>query len=203
MPDSSDTQANDNVEGRQKKYVLDPGIKRILITGAILFLVLLTGTFFLRTGRIPFFTQNFLGLVVLIVVGIQAYIYSGQWHAMRDSLEAIREQINVGRQQAEWMRMQGQTMANQVGAMINQTELMMLSLEETRKIVGQNERTIQTTEKSVEVAEKTSIYAQRAYVTAKIRDIGEGDDTLQFRLRIENGGNTPANNVMVIFQQRP
>jgi hypothetical protein len=220
MPGTSDAQAGGNVEDRQKKYVLDPGIKRILITGVVLFLVLLIGTFFLRASRIPFFTQNFLALVVLIVVGIQAYIYSGQWHAMRDSLKAIREQINVGREQADWMRIQAQamtsqiqllnnqvdtminqsrTMANQVGTMINQTEIMMLSLEETRKIVAQNERTIKATERSIEVAEKTSIYSQRAYVTAKIRDTGKNDERLQFRLRIENGGNTPANNVAIVY----
>jgi hypothetical protein len=48
-------------------------------------------------------------------------------------------------------------------------------------------------------AEKNSIYANRAYVVAKIRDVGDYDDMLQFRLRIENSGNTPANNVMVLY----
>lgn len=48
---------------------------------------------------------------------------------------------------------------------------------------------------TTEQAEKSAIYAQRAYVTAKIR--GTGDGSHQWRLRIENSGNTPANNVCV------
>jgi hypothetical protein len=55
------------------------------------------------------------------------------------------------------------------------------------------------TQRGIKSAEESSISAQRAYVVAKIEDIGQRDSTLQFRLRIENGGNTPANNVCVFF----
>lgn len=47
------------------------------------------------------------------------------------------------------------------------------------------ERQWKETQRGIESAEKNSIYAQRAYVTAKIRDTGERDNTLQFRLQIE------------------
>jgi hypothetical protein len=199
MPDSTHKNGSTGNKDQKKNYVLDPGIQRILLAGAGLLIVVIVGTFFLPAGRILFFTQNFLALVVLVVIGIQAYIYSGQWRAMQDSLKAIGEQINIGRQQTDWMRIQAQAMTSQIEILNSQTSAMILSLEETRKIVDQNERTIKTTEKSVEIAEQTSIYSQRAYVTAKIGDIGERDDTLQFRLRIENSGNTPANDVMVVY----
>lgn len=50
---------------------------------------------------------------------------------------------------------------------------------------------------SLHQTEKSSIYAQRAYVTAKIRGTGEG--SFQLRLRIENSGNTPANDVWIYY----
>jgi hypothetical protein len=52
---------------------------------------------------------------------------------------------------------------------------------------------------SLHQTEKSSIYAQRAYVVAKINDIGKYDDLFQFGLRIENAGNTPANDVIVHY----
>ena len=71
--------------------MLDPGIKRILIGGLGLFVALIIGTFFVQTGRIGFFTQNFLALVVLIVIAIQAYIYSGQWEVMREQSQKVEK----------------------------------------------------------------------------------------------------------------
>ena len=54
-------------------------------------------------------------------------------------------------------------------------------------------------DKSIETANLDSIYANRAYVIAKIKDTGPYDEGFQFRLIIENGGNTPANNVCVHY----
>jgi len=62
-----------------------------------------------------------------------------------------------------------------------------------------SDASIDLSKQSIAFAEQSAIYAQRAYVVAKIRDIGERDETLQFRLRIENSGNTPANDVVVFF----
>ncbi len=56
------------------------------------------------------------------------------------------------------------------------------------------------TQRGIESAEKNSIWANRAYVVAKIRDTGPKDpDRLMLRLRIQNNGNTPANDVIVRY----
>lgn len=70
-------------------------------------------------------------------------------------------------------------------AMQRQLDLMELQWKETRR--------------GIESSEQSSIHAQRAYVVAKIEGLGPYDDQLQFDLRIENGGNTPANNVCVYY----
>ena len=63
--------------------------------------------------------------------------------------------------------------------------------------VQQSERAIKAAENNVETVEKTAVYANRAYVVAKIR--GAGREWPQLRLRIQNTGNTPANNVIVAY----
>ena len=65
--------------------------------------------------------------------------------------------------------------------------------------VQQSERAVKAAENNVETVEKTAIYANRAYVVAKIRDVGNAKEFLGFRLRIENSGNTPANKVIVSY----
>lgn len=150
MPNNAQEKCNGNEIADDKKKVFDPGIQRILWGASGLLIVLLVFTFTQRTGRVPFFTQNFLSLVVLVVIAIQAYIYRGQWQAMQDSLE--------------------------------RTDKVITEMEQQRTL-----------------AETSAIIAQRAYVVAKVRGIGERDNTLQFRLRIQNGGNTPANNVCVSY----
>lgn len=65
--------------------------------------------------------------------------------------------------------------------------------------VAAAQRQTELVDESTKAAERSAIYAQRAYVTAKIRGIGERDETLQFWLRIENSGQTPANNVVVVY----
>jgi len=91
---------------------------------------------------------------------------------------AVIAQVRINHRQWQIMEGQWRVMGDQLKAMDDQRALV---------------------ERSIESAEKNSIYAQRAYVVAKIRDIGEKDDTLQFRLRIENSGNTPANDVTVLY----
>jgi hypothetical protein len=65
--------------------------------------------------------------------------------------------------------------------------------------LSRSDTAIELTKQSISFNEKSFEYAQRAYVVAKIRDIGDRDETLQFRLRIENSGNTPANDVTVFY----
>ena len=209
--------------------LLPIGLHRIIRSAGILLLILVLVSIFLPNmkERVKFFTESVLSLFVLLVVAMQAYIYQRQREAMDKQSSAIEGQLRLMRSQtnslavqaeasleqrdlmegasvraaetAEIMRGQLLAAQSQLAAMQNQERAQFDALEETRKIVGQNERTIETTQKSIEVAEKTSIYANRAYVVAKIRDIGERDETLQFRLRIENSGNTPANDVVVVY----
>ena len=54
-------------------------------------------------------------------------------------------------------------------------------------------------QKNVDGAEQTLIYSQRAYVTAAIESIIHSYEASQFKLCVENGGNTPANNVVVYW----
>jgi hypothetical protein len=71
------------------------------------------------------------------------------------------------------------------------------ALEESRKLFEQQGRAIKAAEASAKIVEQTSIYANRAYLVAKIGGTSDDSIRLQFRLRIENTGNTPANNVRV------
>ena len=68
--------------------------------------------------------------------------------------------------------------------------------------VNQTERAIKAAEDNVKTVEKTSIYANRAYITARIKAVNPVDQRLNrfyLRLRIENSGNTPANEVRVSY----
>jgi len=68
--------------------------------------------------------------------------------------------------------------------------------------LSRSDTAIELTKQSISSNEKNSIYAQRAYVTAKIRSVTSVTkrlDTFLMRLRIENSGNTPANELVVIY----
>ena len=66
------------------------------------------------------------------------------------------------------------------------------------------ERQTELVDQSIQSAEKNSIYAQRAYITVRIQKSYTGH---VLDLRIENSGNTPANNVTVShtcgFEEQP
>lgn len=55
----------------------------------------------------------------------------------------------------------------------------------------------QAMQTSIESAERHTIYAERAYLTAKLE--GNRGSGFLFQLRIRNSGNTPANNVVVSY----
>jgi hypothetical protein len=96
---------------------------------------------------------------------------------MKGQLDAINKQEGHLFAQAEAAGIQAGTMKEQLEAIKTQSEL---------------------AEKSIAHAEQSSIYANRAYVLAKIRN----QEPYQFKLAIENGGNTPANNVRVSYTCR-
>jgi hypothetical protein len=77
--------------------------------------------------------------------------------------------------------------------MQSQLDAMKETLAETAKIASHNERAVTVAERSVEVAQENAIYAQRAYLSVISGEIrGSG-----FVLRIENSGNSPANDVQM------
>jgi hypothetical protein len=162
---------------------------------------------------VNFIVVNILSLFVLLAIIAQACIYLGQrgvmrkqWTAMLDGLdgtdnmiETMQGQLTAVEQQGEHMLSQTKALWNQTDALVTQAKIMAESVVVTRKLVEQNERAIKAAEENVETVEKTSIYANRAYVVAKIKDTGPNDGLLMFRLRIMNNGNTPANDVVVNY----
>lgn len=88
-------------------------------------------------------------------------------------------------------------MRETVALVAGQNKMMQDSLAETRKIVAQNETAIAVSKKAAKRSAKISKYAERAYVAAKIRRTEKSK--LQFLLRIENSGNTPANDVWIHY----
>lgn len=210
----SETPSTSNESYNSNRSVQGSGIKRILLAGLVLLVALIVGTLLLPSGRILFFSQNFLALVVLVVISIQAYIHSGLWKVMDQSLKrtdaiigSMREQAGFMKNQADAALRAAEMATGQLVAMQHQEQAQFSALEETRKIVEQNERAIAATDKNIELAERNNIYAQRAYVVAKIRKVRDEDaepyvikDTLWFWLRVENDGKTPENNVVVQFE---
>lgn len=97
--------------------------------------------------------------------------------AMQGQLDAINKQEAHLSDQASAAKEQAGIMQGQLSAIETQSEL---------------------AEKSIAHAEQSSIYANRAYVLAKIRN----PEPYQFKLAIENSGNTPANNVRVSYSCR-
>lgn len=83
-----------------------------------------------------------------------------------------------------------------------QRDIMEQQWRAMRDSLAQNERAIQVAREGVGIAERTAIYANRAYVTAKIASLNEAMGHVKFRLQIENSGNTPANNVSVSYAFR-
>lgn len=138
-----------------------------------------------------FVAQNLLSLLIFLAVVAQALIYVSQrnlmhrqWRSMQGQLDAIEQQ--------------GKTMRRQAIAAVSGARFARDSLTETKNLVTQNARSIKLAETGIEAAEKSAIYANRAYLVAKIRN----DDAYHFKLAIENGGSTPANNVKVSYACR-
>ena len=115
-------------------------------------------------------------LTAFLVLGVFAtnWIYYKQ-------LKKMEAAVNFAGKQTETAQGQLAAMQGQLETMNAQRELLQRDIEST---------------------EKSSIYAQRAYVTAKIRrvtDVTKRLDTFLMILRIENSGNTPANDLVVMY----
>jgi hypothetical protein len=182
----------------KKTYVLDNGVKKILWSAIALLLVLIIGTFFLQSGRIPFFTQNFLSLVVLVVIGIQAYIYRGQWDAMQDSIgrtdriiEKMERQIAQMGIQSEVARMAAEIAQGQLVALQSGERAQYAALEETRNLVAQNER-------NLIVAERSLVLGSRAHVCLSDLLVEFGSSN-RLCVKFENIGKVPAEKLKVMI----
>jgi hypothetical protein len=197
---------------RDKKLALaDVRIISGIAAGGLGLLIVLS--FWLAVGRVPFIVAAALPLLTLIAIVYQAVVYRRQWSVMQDNLdqterivEKMQAQLNGIDRQAKAMEdsvvesrklvaHSEQAAKDQLFALQGQWKAMDKSLEESRKLVAQNERAIRAAEDNVKTVEKTSIYANRAYLVAKIRN----NEPYHFKLAIENGGNTPANNVRVSY----
>lgn len=198
---------------RERRWVQFVGaVTSLLVVVAVLTLI---GRRFGTDDLPQFVTGNLINVLIFTAIVGQVLIYRNQRDIMQQQRQAMYGQLEIMSQslthdfevskiqfedmQIQWKSMGQQidAMNNQTGAMINQTTLMNLSLEETRKMVDQNERAVKAAENNVETVEKTAIYTNRAYIVAKIR--GAGREWPQLRLRIQNTGNTPANDVTVTY----
>lgn len=71
------------------------------------------------------------------------------------------------------------------------------ALLQSKTLVDQNAQSLKIAKIGIDAAEKSAIYANRAYVVAKVRAVG--NMSYQFQIWIQNLGNTPANNVHVSY----
>jgi hypothetical protein len=85
--------------------------------------------------------------------------------------------------------------AIQTGLYFRQAKVLDAQLTESMEFRAQTER-------SAGLDRKIARYANRAYVIAKMRGTSKEPSFLQFRLRIENSGHTPATKVRVHFTRR-
>jgi hypothetical protein len=149
-----------------------------------------------------------LNFALFAAVLIQAGIYWKQFRKMEATLGEIKNQGKTLRRQAIAALSQARSMREaliasekaeekRLLAMQGQWQAMNLALDEQRKLVAQNERAVKAAEDNVKTVEKTSVYANRAYVVAKVR--GVYNVSYQFKIWIQNLGNTPANDVYVAY----
>jgi hypothetical protein len=73
------------------------GLRWIIIGGCVVLTALLFISIYLPylTERVKFFTVNFLSLLVLIIIAIQAFIYRRQWEAMQGQLKVMNRQSEL------------------------------------------------------------------------------------------------------------
>jgi len=156
-------------------------------------------------------TTNVLSLAVLVVICVQAYIYSRQRKHMEDQSGAMREQLDGMGQQQRSVEQQILLFGVQAEAMVAQWNILNESLEETRKIVAQNERAMIAAEKSAEIAREAFYVGEAPYFgTSKIVfrwakgpvRTAEGDEVETRRpeliITFMNGGKTPAWHFFVV-----
>lgn len=125
-------------------------------------------------------------LLQLAEIKKQAAHAGEQVGAMQDNLAETRKITSHNEKTVEAMQ-------GQLDAMKEQAQIMGESLIQTKRAIAASDAQVHIAALAVETAEKSAIYAQRAYLSVAKGEIrGSG-----FLLRIENSGNSPANDVQM------
>jgi hypothetical protein len=210
MPENEMTNADNPPKSSEDQKSSQRGLRWIIAAGfiAVVAVIFVASFWISPVDRTRFITEFILTVALADLVAVQAYIYKEQWTVMERQFTEFENQTrqnewafrmnrrNASATQAQ-MEKQSSTMKGQLEAIQKQAEFMESSLAETRKLVEQNERAVKAAEANVKIVEQTAVYANRAYLVAKIAGTSVDSTRLQFRLRIENTGNTPANNVRI------
>jgi hypothetical protein len=146
--------------------------------------------------KATFWMAVFAGINLLVAI-VYAFFAWRTLKAVDKQATHASQQVGKMGEQLEEMRLQRTTMRRQAIAAVNEARSTRDALTETKNLVKQNEGSIKLAKIGIEAAEKSAIYANRAYVVAKVR--GVTNVSLQFDLWIQNLGNTPANNVRVSY----
>jgi hypothetical protein len=121
---SSEANKQDNSPPQATVRTKPSGLRLIIVAGCILTFTLLFISVYLPnlTARVKFFTVNFLSLLVLAAIAVQAYIYKRQWDAMQGQLSVMQELKDITDRQSD--KMQGQLDAINKQARIIEQELL-------------------------------------------------------------------------------
>jgi hypothetical protein len=204
MPDSSQAESNPQNAHDDNKNSARGYMRQIVIYSVFAYLILLGLSIFWPnlTERTKFFTANGLVLALLIVAIVQVLIYRRQQVIMQKQWEAMDTQAGTMVKQLKAMEgtlTETQTMLEQneraVSASERQASTMISQASTMQDQTTTMQESLKATERSIDIAEKSAIYAQRAYVTATVSSVVE----FVFHLRIENSGNTPANEVVIAY----
>lgn len=183
--DSDETEAIN--KHRLKRYALleflPIGLRVIFTWGGLVLIALILVSVFAphMTERIKFFTTNFLSLVVLVAILVQAYINRRQWESMDKQSDAMQGQLDV----------------------------MHETLAETRTIVQQNERSVRAAEVQAEASRTSAVAAEtsaraaeqsaqvamqgsRPYLQISAHIFDRPDEPKAVEITFSNQGNSPA-----------
>jgi len=203
MPEETQGEPGAGPSSQKSKKLLDPRLRLIFwLALAVFGFFLLLYVFDRNPSKgLELLTTNVLSLAVLVVICVQAYIYSRQRKHMEEQSRAMREQLDgmqetqqVLYQQLTWAGLQTRTMLNQWTTMRAsehalsrqaesfeaQVEVMNGQLEAMRRQQDQNERAIKAAEDGVAVSREgeapyfgaTKIVFR--WVTTAVKNTGTG-----------------------------
>ncbi|MEK6408529.1 MAG: hypothetical protein AABN34_16500 [Acidobacteriota bacterium] len=101
MPKDNHNDGESSSNTKDNKHASDKGLWRIVGIMVLGFIILLAVSYYHpdMTERTKFAIGTVLAFFTLMAIVFQAYIYSRQWEAMRDSLEENRKIVRIARSQ--------------------------------------------------------------------------------------------------------